>query len=813
MNFISWHYSFGLHWYWVKLRNSLRSVNHQFSLPFLLPTLFSPWRKLSRVEKRPGFHPDQELADASFNFISRIIGALVRISLLIIGLTLLIVVFLGGVAGGVFWLLFPFLSYGIYSRFHSQPKEVVGKIINDLTNEKDSAKAIFNSSAGGFVATHLGVTPSDLIAVFPGKIDPKRSESFYELVKQISPLYSEKLAASLGFVLEDVLLASRWWDYRRGVKTAFEEEPVYESAGIGKTLVSGYTPNLDRVATDMASLTNFSHHLIGRAEVVVRMEQTLTSGRSVILSGAPGVGKKTVVHEFARRAVTGQLGDALSFKRILELDTTTILAGAKDISERKKRLSDLLSEAEYAGNIVLVIKNIERLLNSKLEGFDFTDIFSSHLESGRLMLIGIVDSNLYDQFIDSNQLIKKYSERIEVPEVTKEGALEILLIASREIEKKTGIIVTIPAIREAISSSDRYITDTPFPEKAIELLDTVVIDAKEKNLKSITPEEVKKALSQKTGIPSTILSESHKQKLSEIEDLIHKRLVNQHQATSLIGKILRSKSTGVVSSKRPVGSLLFLGPTGVGKTETAKALAEVYFGDENNLKVFNMAEYATAEGVDILLGSAVRSTPGLLTLQLSNHPASLVLFDELEKAPKEVVNLLLALLEEGQITDHTGKKVVATHSFFIATSNAGAEQIRQLVNAGKSGEELQKEIVDHVMSERIFSPELLNRFDGVVVYEPLSREHLIEVARRTVAKTILDPKNLGPSKITVDESVYEKIAKDGYEPSLGARPVRRLVELEVGDVLAKARLATKKKPWEFSGKITVSEGKFVFVEE
>ena len=346
-----------------------------------------------------------------------------------------------------------------------------------------------------------------------------------------------------------------------------------------------------------------------------------------------------------------------------------------------------------------------------------------------------------------------------------------------------------------MEGSDKYISDTPFPEKALELLDEVVFYIEQKGDWQLTPEDVNSVLSEKTGIPTAKISEQEKKKLGRLEEIIHERLINQEIAVSQIAKSLRARSVGTKKENRLVGSFLFLGPTGVGKTETAKVLARVYFGSEEQILRFDMAEYSGAEGLERLIGSALRGFPGVLTTAIKNKPASLLLLDEIEKATPEVYNLFLSVLDEGVITDAFGKKINCKHLFIIGTSNAAGEEVRNLVSKGISGESLQSQVLDKVLEKGIFSPEFINRFDGVVVFEPLAGKHLVEIARLQMADfaKALEAKNI---YLKLTNSLFQKIAQEGYEPAFGARPMRRIIELTLGDLLGKAILSGEVKGGE-----------------
>jgi ATP-dependent Clp protease ATP-binding subunit ClpC len=388
--------------------------------------------------------------------------------------------------------------------------------------------------------------------------------------------------------------------------------------------------------------------------------------------------------------------------------------------------------------------------------------------------------------------LRKYIEMVEVTQPTKEEATQILIEFSQKQESSNNLVVMMPALRNILEESDRYVTEVPFPEKALELLDAVVTYCMQKGSNIITPDDVRVVLAEKTGISFAKLTGEEKERLGRIEEIIHERLINQEAAIGLIGKALRAKTVGVVKEDRPLGSFLFLGPTGVGKTETAKVLAKVYYGSQENIIRFDMAEYSGSEGLERLVGSVSKSQPGVLTTAIKNRPASLLLLDEIEKAKADIYNLFLALLDEGKITDAFGKQIIGRHLFVIGTSNAAAEFIRQSVNKGIHGEQLQKSVVNHVLESQIFSPEFLNRFDGVVVYEPLKKDDLVKIAHLMLADLAenLRKKNIN---LQVSDEVAKKLAEDGYEPAFGARPMRRMVNLDLGDLIGKVILGGELK--------------------
>lgn len=815
MEFLAWHYSEGLSFYANRYLYSLRSIVHYFSLPVLLTSLFSPWKRLVVTKKRAGFDLATYFSDLSFNLVSRFVGAAVRIILFISGVAAYLLFAIFGAIGFLLWLVIPVFSIGVYQKYRNNPQVIARRLWEEM-KKGDPIEVLAKSAPGVFLIEHLGINKERLVeeAHLPKKKLSTRAtqtiglsnlqesgfineletpNSFEEIIALLlkNQIWAGAFLREENTSEDDFITAAKWWDNKKS-EESISEIPAFTSPGIGRNLLFGYTPLLSKVSTDMGAETDFSHHLIGRHEVVARMQRVLSSGKSIILTGEPGVGKKTVVYEFARRAMRGEFGANLSYRRVMELDYNFVFAESTDKNRKKQQIADIFAESSAAGNIILVLRDLHRLTANEAEGMDLTDILETYLEKGRLKIIVISTREDYEKYVSRNAKLRKFFETVEVTEPSPEEAREILLEAAGTWERKKKITITVGALNKILSGSEQYITDTPFPEKALELLDAVIFREEQKDGDGkISLEDVNEALSEKTGISFANINSNQAARLANLEEIIHERLVNQSAAIELIAKVLRSKSLGVVETKRPIGSFLFLGPTGVGKTETAKVLAKVYFGGTDKIIRFDMAEYVGREGLERLIGSVEKNMPGALTTAIKNSPAALLLLDEIEKAPPDVYNLFLAMLDEGSVTDAFGKKISCSNLFVIATTNAGAEYIRQLVS--DNSENLQERVVEHILKNNIFSPEFINRFDGVVVYEPLSPVHLIKVSQILLNELSanLNKKNIN---VTFSDKAVEKVAQDGYEPAFGARPMRRIIELSIGDLLGRAMLSGEIKP-------------------
>ena len=426
---------------------------------------------------------------------------------------------------------------------------------------------------------------------------------------------------------------------------------------------------------------------------------------------------------------------------------------------------------------------------------DLSDIFYE-ISQSRIGIIGITSPYSYHSSIETHKELPTTFEKIEITPPSSDLVLtELELAVIPVLENNYNCVITFPAIKQTIELADRYITTSEFPSKAIELLDSAVVFARSQKTHIITPIHIQKIIEQKYHIVSGAVSENEKEKLLHLEDLLHERIINQEMAISSLANSLRRGRLNIESANKPIGTFLFLGPTGVGKTETAKALASVYFGDENNLLRFDMSEYQKDEGLARLIGSSRLNTPGELTSKLLEHPAGVLLLDELEKASPDILNLFLTLIDEGYITDHTGKKINAKNCIIIATSNAGAEFIRQSLESGVPKKTLESSVLEYIQTSQIFTPEFLNRFDKVVVFTPLSEGHL-----REIAKLILTDlnKRLTSKEITVavTPKLITALSNIGYHPERGAREIKRVITEIVEDTVAKRLLSPLHKKGE-----------------
>lgn len=574
--------------------------------------------------------------------------------------------------------------------------------------------------------------------------------------------------------------------------------------GIGRHWAAGYSVNLDRYSTDITKIIkkqNVSVHLMAHDKEINAIERILSKGgeHNVLLVGSPGSGRTTIAYAFAKKISEGKSFGYLNYKRFLELDMQLVLAGLDTPGQILERLEIIFSEAAKAGNIILLIDEIHNYLGSdKGPGsIDISSVLLPFLPLDDFQVFGITSYDGWYKYIDKNPSIKNLFVKVEVREADNLETIMILEDMLPGLEDKYDISINYRAIRDVVKLSGQYIQDAPFPEKAIDILTEAIIYAKKKGEKKVLPEHINIIISERTEVPVGAIKENEKQKLLNLENKIHQRVIDQEEAIKLISEAMRRARAGVKSKGKPIGSFLFLGPTGVGKTETSKALAESYFGSEEKMIRFDMSEYQQISSISRLIGSSEMGEPGLLTKAISNNPFSLLLLDEIEKSHPNILNLFLQVLDEGWLTDVFGKRVSFGEAIIIGTSNAGAEMIREKVKQGLPLESFKEDLIDYLLKQGIFSPEFLNRFDAVVVFKPLTPEHLIQIAKLMLdglAKRLYDGMGL---RFIFNEDIVKEVAKLGYKPEFGARPMKRIIQDKIENVIAKRILESNFKRGDF----------------
>ena len=586
-----------------------------------------------------------------------------------------------------------------------------------------------------------------------------------------------------------------------------------------------------------------------------------------VLIGEPGVGKTAIAEGLAQRIAAADVPEELLDKRVLSLDLSGMVAGTKYRGEFEERIKKTIDEVKKAGNVILFIDELHTIVGAgSAEGaVDAANILKPALSRGEIRVVGATTLNEYRKYIEKDAALERRFQPVTVAEPTPETAIEILKGLRDKYEAHHKLTITDEAVEAAVRLSVRYINDRFLPDKAIDLMDEaasrVRMDAesaspelksleekiaalrKEKaevlaaqdyekaaqlrdieqnyleqveierenwrknlavNRGTVGEEDIAKVVAGWTGIPVTRLTEDESQRMLKLEEVLHKRVVGQDEAVTAVAKAIRRSRVGLKDPKRPIGSFLFLGPTGVGKTELCKALAEVMFGSENDMIRIDMSEYMEKHTVSRLVGSPPgyvgHEEGGQLTEKVRRKPYSVVLFDEIEKAHEDVWNILLQILEDGIVTDSQGRRVDFKNTIIVMTSNVGARNItaadKPLGFDGRETEADEKARFDRikqaVMDElrRTFKPEFLNRIDETIVFRQLTEEDIRRIAQRMLEIT---GKRMAQQGITLlaDDEAVTALAKDGFDPQYGARPLRRAIQNEVEDAVAEQMLEGK----------------------
>ncbi len=603
--------------------------------------------------------------------------------------------------------------------------------------------------------------------------------------------------------------------YRRLIEYSKKQyfwQKKYYGCGVGQDWASGYTPILNYFSKDISEfLLDVKLQAIasGHKQVIDRIEEILVkSGQNnVMLIGDEGVGKRTLVNAFAQKVIRGQALFSLRYKHVIELDTSQLLAGASE-AELQQRFVRIFAEATNAGNIILFINNFDNLVNPEIEQLgtvDASQFLIPYLKSDKLQIIATSNYNGWHKKIEQNQTLANLFTKVDVIEPKISEMMPVLEDVVGQFEVKNRVMFSHNALKAIIKLADRYIHNEVFPQKAIDLVQALSAKYNLGNqIKIITSKEVEDYISTRFKVPATEATKEEKKKLLNLEQELHERIIDQEEAVKLIANSLRRARAGLAKKNKPIGSFLFIGPTGVGKTETAKALADIYFGSEKNMIRFDMSEFQQISSVERLIGSENakgKAGQGRLSVAIKENPYTVLLFDEIEKAHSNILNLFLQMLDEGFITDATGRKLDFTNAIIICTSNAGAEEIRQYIKSEKLLDKLSNYILDYLQKKALFRPEFLNRFDAVVCYRPLLPEHIFAIAKLMIKKLQKTMKQK-EIKLQITEPAIKKLAELGYDPTLGARPMARVIQEKVENLLATKML-----------KEEVSKGQSVVIDE
>jgi len=573
-----------------------------------------------------------------------------------------------------------------------------------------------------------------------------------------------------------------WWSY----------ENLLKAGSIGRDWTAGYTPTLDSFSTDWTNEVKRRgfEDIVGHQDLVPIIERVLSKkdAGNVLIIGEPGAGRKNIIHGLIKKTLLNQSVSGLNNNRFIELDILTLSSNISSFEQMERVLDQCFREVAYAGNVVLIINDLHDFLGGEQKAgvVDISGIIGPYLNMSSFKTICLTSLKGLHHNIENKPSLLAQFEKVEVEEMNKEETLQVIENKVFGLENQYEKFIPFTSLKEIIKVCEKYVSNFPFPQKALNLLEeTVIYSGRYVDSSSVLPEHVDKILSEKIQIPVGKIRSQEKETLLNLEDILHKRIIGQLEAIKEISSALRRARTGVQTRKGPMGSFLFLGPTGVGKTETAKALAETYFGSEEKMIRIDMSEFQRIDDIQRLLGS--EKEEGILTTAVRESPFALVLLDEIEKAHPDVLNIFLQVLDEGYVNDNLGRKVSFMNTIVIATSNAGYQVILKAIGANKEMAEIKKELLSAIFEKGTFRPEFVNRFDGVVVFKSLTKEDLMSIAQINLEKL---NKNLSQKKmqLIITEELKNKIVELSYDPVFGAREMKRVIQDKVENAVAKALL-------------------------
>ena len=795
-NIVLWYYDGAVFELLEIWKNFLVFVWQYFSIQQLLKTLFSPWHRDVSQGAWRGFHPILALQLLFDNVISCFVGAIVRMVVIIAGLLTFFLLVVLGLVVNFFWIAYPFLA-----------------LASLLYAAKNGINILY---AVGFIFVwtlliiffylqdakeHLLMIGFDDLLKHPvfericGRLGISRKRFPNEIFGS-KDLFADFLKSN-NLTEKEYLQIVSWelerWQKIKDARKFWRQDYLKKIQPIGRDWHYGYTVHLDRYCQDLTDQDSGEYaktELIGRKDEyeVLKLVLERPDQNCALIVGSAGVGKKTLLHTLARNIRTRSQEGFIGSSRMLLLDLGRVISDAINRGEDvENTLRLLFYEAANAGNVILIIENFEYFLGKNSSSFhpDISAVLSEFLHIPSFQIVASSTPKEYHQLIEKEEHVVKYFEVIELSEPSEEEAVLILLDFLEKYERSR-VLFTLKALKKIVVDSGKHNWEFPLPERAIDFaMGVLMFWEKKTDTQFVSEAVIDNYLSLKTGVPLGEIEGSERKKLLNLEKALHHQVIGQDEAINQVAEALRRARSGIGNSKKPVGSFLFLGPTGVGKTETAKALAKTYFGDEDRMIRLDMSEFQTPNSIDRLLGSSQLNQPGRLVTQIKDNPYSLLLLDEIEKAYPEILDVFLQILDEGYVSDAFGEKINFRNTMIIATSNAGAALIKKMVEEKQAPEKIKQAVIDHAIEHNIFRTEFLNRFEGVIFFRPLNEKELRSVVRLQLQKFIRMLSKEKNIEIAYNESVVDNIINKGYNPIFGARSLNRYMENEIEGIIAK----------------------------
>lgn len=710
-----------------------------------------------------------------------------------------------------------FYFHGFDSQIGSGDKNAVGisyevaQIL--LSNENDATAAFINSSIGFEVLVRSGLTPEacagflksnrQFIPVTSIPLQTTKTTDVFHLGEYIymydasfknwleqSAVPQTLFIGALQFVVKNYVVEKRqkrWWS----------RDQLSLHRGLGRELSTGTPYELERFSYPLSvhdMVIDQNSNTISHGQIIQKIEAVLARSRAanILLIGEGSTGALDILAAVQTRVGKGVGLNALAGLEFFVLDYKQLLAAYPEKFALENELGIIFEQASAAGTYVIVIPDLSHFITeAALLQVDIPELLSVYLALPTLHCIGVDTPHNYHTTLHPNDSFVRRFEEILLETSTVSDTIKILEPIAVRQEKRRGVLFTYGALCSIAENADRYLTDGAMPERAIDLIHDIAQAAQSKGTVTITHVLVDTFVAQKTGMPVGPISHTEQDRLLHLEDILHERVIGQEKAIRAIARTMRRARVDIARADKPIGSFLFLGGTGVGKTETAKALAHTFFGSETNMIRFDMSEYSGEHTLGHLIGDA--NGTGSLTDKLQEHPYSLVLLDEFEKAAESVHDLFLQILDEGYFTSTDGKRINARNTIIVATSNAGSDLIRKTNAIRTELPNLDSDIINHIIETDVFKPELINRFDSTIIFEPLKKDELQNVAKlmlTDLTKRVLDQ----GYHLVVTPALITGLVEKGYDPQSGGRGINRILQDVLEEKIAQKIIGGEVRP-------------------
>lgn len=712
-----------------------------------------------------------------------------------------------------FWVglyLLDALYFSYYFAKDSPMDFEVGKIV--LDTDDDITKSFIDSEIGRFVLVRLGISKKEIERFLKERTDSVTEDEFLIIENDSDPYISisEYARSILHFDIEfarflktfgvdgNVWKGALDWVSRNQRKYIEREawwhkDRLSRIPSIGRDWSYGQIYTLEKYSKPISEELVFQ--TIGSRlgvfeDDVNNLERILSkqSGANILLISEQSAIAMQLVSALGKEIENGTVRNEIEGKKVFVLDTELIIDSMRDKVDFEIEFNSIMSQVAHAGNIILVISDLPSFITSASAlDADIKNLLSTTLDSNSVQLIAVANSQAFHETVETAHDLTQHFEKIIMPDFGYDAVIQMVENEANVIESRQSVFFTYQSLLAVVKSAERFFADDALYDKAVDLLNEVATSSivSKNKINFIDQNKVESVVEKRTGIPQGEINSNEQEKLSNLENILHQRIIGQNIAINAISSSMRRSRAGLTDPKRPMGSFLFLGPTGVGKTETTKALAQTFFGDEDKIIRIDMSEYTTDDALEKLIGSFERKQPGFLSSKLREAQYGVLLLDEFEKSSKNVHDLFLQVLDEGYFTDGRGERVNARNVMIIATSNAGSDAIYEATRRGLNVSLNQQEIIDSIIQKGIFRPELLNRFDGVIVFHPLDKESLQKVAvlmLESLNKRISE-KNIS---IKITDELINYLINIGTNPQFGARAMKRAIQDEVEKIVADA---------------------------